>query len=617
MSSRSRRAQHPGSLAGSCVPTAPIAPFTHSTEELLRSGTAHHLAGRSEEAAAHYRAILERNPAHGEALCLMGILAQQNGNFEMAIERMRQALSTAPNNPSYLHTLADALRDARQFEQAAPLYEQLLEWLPDNKSARFKYAGVLQQLRHYLPAVAQYQRVLAADPQFVEAHNDLGAAHIALRQWDAAAESIDQALLLKPDYADAHNNRGVIYKNQKQFDAAIHSYQEALRCQPRFAMALFNLGTVHFTRKEYALAKPLYEQSLALDPSATEPHQTLAFMAMEDGQLEQAQAHWDAAYQNQHFFFEEAQNPRKTILVLWSAGTGNVPVEHLWPNHTFTRICAVMEYVTDTEMQHLPHCDVVFNAIGDRDSMDGNEAAVRRFLAHNHRPFLNHPDAVFRTARDTMPALFASIPDVVCPPTLRQSTDRFKDAVGQCAALEFPLIVRPGGSHGGSHLVKLDHPDQLQALALFNARVYYATRYVDYRSADGYFRKYRMIFVARKCYPYHLAIGKHWVVHYETADMNAIEWKLREERAFLENPRAALGDRAMDAVQAIGQAMDLDYCGIDFSLLPDGQVLVFEANATMLVHGEAADSPLAHKNPFVAQIFDALHQHVDALTKPL
>ena len=74
---------------------------------------------------------------------------------------------------------------------------------------------------------------------------------------------------------------------------------------------------------------------------------------------------------------------------------------------------------------------------------------------------------------------------------------------------------------------------------------------------------------------------------------------------YLENPQSALGRDAWAAVAAIGQAMDLDYAGVDFSLLPDGRVLVFEANATMLVHPETPDGPLAHKNPFVQQIVDA------------
>jgi glutathione synthase/RimK-type ligase-like ATP-grasp enzyme len=58
--------------------------------------------------------------------------------------------------------------------------------------------------------------------------------------------------------------------------------------------------------------------------------------------------------------------------------------------------------------------------------------------------------------------------------------------------------------------------------------------------------------------------------------------------------------------------MGLDYAGVDFSLLPDGRVLLFEANATMLVHPEAADGPLAHKNPAIEQILSAFREMLAA-----
>ncbi|MGF6970781.1 hypothetical protein OKW43_007876 [Paraburkholderia sp. WC7.3g] len=58
----------------------------------------------------------------------------------------------------------------------------------------------------------------------------------------------------------------------------------------------------------------------------------------------------------------------------------------------------------------------------------------------------------------------------------------------------------------------------------------------------------------------------------------------------------------------IGERLALDYAGIDFTILPDGRVFVFEANATMLVHYERDDGPLKHKNGHVQRIVDAFEQ---------
>jgi glutathione synthase/RimK-type ligase-like ATP-grasp enzyme len=61
----------------------------------------------------------------------------------------------------------------------------------------------------------------------------------------------------------------------------------------------------------------------------------------------------------------------------------------------------------------------------------------------------------------------------------------------------------------------------------------------------------------------------------------------------------------MQAIQAVGKRMDLDYAGIDFSIMPDGRILVFEANPSMLVHPENILGPLEHKNIYVRRILDA------------
>src|SRR4030095_159734 len=130
----------------------------------------------------------------------------------------------------------------------------------------------------------------------------------------------------------------------------------------------------------------------------------------------------------------------------------------------------------------------------------------------------------------------------------------------------------------------------------------FLSHYIDYRSSDSWFRKYRVIYVDREPYPYHLAISQNWIVHYYTADMEGHAWKLEEEKRFLEDPESVFGPGGMQALHSIGARMDLDFSGIDFSVLPDGRILVFEANPTMLVHPEFISGPTAHKNDYVFRI---------------
>ena len=78
---------------------------------------------------------------------------------------------------------------------------------------------------------------------------------------------------------------------------------------------------------------------------------------------------------------------------------------------------------------------------------------------------------------------------------------------------------------------------------------HYVIEYVDYASADGYFRKYRFIFVDEEILPYHLAIGNDWKVHHVSTDMANQPWMQQEEAAFLANPAAVF-----DAAHVSGAA---------------------------------------------------------------
>ena len=103
------------------------------------------------------------------------------------------------------------------------------------------------------------------------------------------------------------------------------------------------------------------------------------------------------------------------------------------------------------------------------------------------------------------------------------------------------------------------------------------------RGADGMTRKYRVMIIGGELYPLHLAISKDWKVHYFSAAMATDQAFRNEEQRFLEDMPAALGARAIGALLRIGVVLGLDYAGIDFGLRADGSILLFEANATMVI----------------------------------
>ncbi len=111
-----------------------------------------------------------------------------------------------------------------------------------------------------------------------------------------------------------------------------------------------------------------------------------------------------------------------------------------------------------------------------------------------------------------------------------------------------------------------------------------------------------------KLYPLHLAISSHWKIHYFTSEMADSPEHRAEDAEFLENMPEVLGSRAMAALAEIQTRLGLDYAGIDFGLSADREILLFEANATMVVNPPEPDPKWAYRRPAVERIYAAMRR---------
>ncbi|HWU49066.1 MAG TPA: hypothetical protein VN042_04260 [Asticcacaulis sp.] len=477
------------------------------------------------------------------------------------------------------------------FDIPAALANRAAPWLNAAKS--------LNAADRLAEAMLAAERAIALEPRSLPAKSlrktltsRIDAAEPALMKLDLnAAVHFDQPVP-QMELAFAYAARERLHDAERQF-------RRALALDPSLAEARGGLAALYLRAGLPEKAREAALAAVSIDPAQALACQTLSTLAERDGDADAAARWLDQAYKARALFHEPAADARAEVLVLATRSQGNIPYRYLMPPPLYTRHVWYMEHARDD--QEPPPYDVVFNAIGDPDLSGPSQQAVTRFLKRNRRPLINRPEPVQRTFRDAIPDLLGDIDGAVTPRAVRTTADRI-GATG----LALPVLVRPLASHGGVGLYRADTPDDLTDIAKKLAgQDVYVTQYVAYEQADGFFRKGRMIFIERQPLPYHWAISQHWMVHYVSSDMAEGGWRRAEEERYLYNTQAFLGDTATHAIAEIGKRLDLDYCGLDFSLLPDGRVLVFEANATMLVHPEDEDSPFAYRNPAVTRITSA------------
>jgi tetratricopeptide (TPR) repeat protein len=598
---------------------------------------------RFPEAEVAYQRALELQPYNVTACYGLATVFYQTKRLFDAEQAYRHTIRLMPDFPDVHEKLGQVLAKTRRLAEAEACYRRALSLAPGFSEAHNNLGVLLEANGHPLEAAVCYRKALmnAADPEIEGAQNNLanvereigrlnrleaacraelgakagdvtllnklGRAVLALGRVEEASAVFNQALTADPDLAATHVNLALASMKQGDADAAIASLRAALSITPNDARALAKLGTAYAMKGDLTAATECNEQVLAADPRHVEANHNLAVIALQAGRLEDAQNHFAHGHQERSLGVEDALHPLRTVLVLGTLQQSNVPpktIEFIFPASINTRISWVMEYAEDDQADNLPYFDLVFNGIGYLDFADDIARPLGRFLASCAKPVLNPPHKVLRTARDQLPQLLAGIPHTLVPPVWRfDSSADWDDAMAE----KLPLLVRPLDSHGGDDLVLIRTASELATTREKQNCPLYFSRFVDFRSADSWFRKYRTIYVGREAYPYHLAISRDWMVHYFSADMEQ-PWKLEEEKLFLQNQEAVLGAAGMRAIRAIGERMDLDYAGIDFSIMPDGQILVFEANPMILVHPENLYGPLAHKNAAIYRISEKFEE---------
>jgi hypothetical protein len=143
-------------------------------------------------------------------------------------------------------------------------------------------------------------------------------------------------------------------------------------------------------------------------------------------------------------------------------------------------------------------------------------------------------------------------------------------------------LLRRAGTHTGEFIGLFDNAEDASR-GLTPTGDHIATEFVDFSSADGLYRKYRVFFVGDRIIFRHMLVSDHWNVHANdrTRFMGSRSELLAEEERVLASASGGLSSDAWDTLRRVHERMPLDYFGMDFGIVPDGQVLLFEANATM------------------------------------
>jgi len=309
-----------------------------------------------------------------------------------------------------------------------------------------------------------------------------------------------------------------------------------------------------------------------------------------------------------------ARAPALRLLALMTPGElmANAPLPFLFEDGD---VALTMLYLMPGEPlpRTLPPHDVAFVAASESDATRGLLKQLAGAIGQWPRAVINRPDRIALTARTEACDVLADAPGIAMPATARAPRAALQSiAEGRVDLARllpdgpYPLLVRPVDSHAGQDLAKIDDAAALAAyLAATAGAEFYLSRFVDYRGADGLFRKIRVVLIDGLPYAGHLGVSAHWMIHYLNAGMADSAEKRAEEEAFMRDFDSGFARRHAAALAAISQRFGLEYLVVDCAETATGELLVFEVDPGAVVHSMDSAELFPYKVEPMRRVFAA------------
>ena len=226
------------------------------SSDRIEEAARHHQAGRLDDAARLYAAILADAPENADVLHRLGAIALQRGDGDEAARHLENAARLRPNDAHIHYNLGVANQATSRDEDAADAF----------------------------------RRAIQIEPGYAAAHVNLGRLHLGRGDRDGAILCFKRAVAADDGLAEAHFNLGEALRETGRLDDEIACYERAIERNPGLVAAFVNLGIALREQGWPGPAETSLRQALDLDPDNGPAKTRLGLVLMELGRLDEAAA---------------------------------------------------------------------------------------------------------------------------------------------------------------------------------------------------------------------------------------------------------------------------------------------------------------------------------------
>jgi len=299
-------------------------------EQAFELAIQHQQNGGLPQAENLLRQVLQRQPKHAPALHLLGVIAHQSNQTELAIKLIadaiainptealfhsnrgemcrtlgrldgaidhgKQAIKLNPQSASALSNLGIAYYDQKDLDIAEDYQKKAIAIDPNCLPALNNLGSIYRDRKDKDKAIEYYRQVVSLNPSYLESINNLGAVLVEQEEYEEASATLIRALQLNPNYAEAHCNIAHAFIGQEQYDQALVSFATAISLKADYAEAYIGRSRVQQELNQLANAEAAAKQAIKLEPDNSDAHALLGGIYVESNQLDDAKIAFDLAF---------------------------------------------------------------------------------------------------------------------------------------------------------------------------------------------------------------------------------------------------------------------------------------------------------------------------------
>lgn len=237
------------------------------------------------------------NPAK---IDLYGLTLAAVGQFDLAEENLRKAVSLAPNQATFEYDLGALLHQEKKYAEAVPVLKRAIELDPDNLTARLMLARSYVFSYHELQipnfselTLEQLNYIVKKNPRFPRVHHHIALVYINSGQPEKAVAELSTELKYDPADSQARLELGETLLKLNQYHRAVEELLLAAKQAPKAPDIQYALAKAYKSEDRTADALDAARKSVELNPQFANGHYLLGVLYRDSNQPELARQQFE------------------------------------------------------------------------------------------------------------------------------------------------------------------------------------------------------------------------------------------------------------------------------------------------------------------------------------